>query len=180
MELQRTTRTALHQRQTLSQTLRQAVAFMALPGAELATWLAAQGYQVLGVELSQFAPGSIIEVRPMKDSVADRQIAAQARDGIYRAADQRVQSDGPALPAGQSVAGILRRLEALRRARVVQRIEDGVWKIPPDLVVKGRAYDQRRTAGVEVLTRSVLSLADQVKASLLTSVNVPPTSTPRR
>ena len=117
-----------------------------------------------GVELSQFAPGSIIEVRPMKDSVADRQIAAQARDGIYRAADQRVQSDGPALPAGQSVAGILRRLEALRRARVVQRIEDGVWKIPPDLVVKGRAYDQRRTAGVEVLTRSVLSLADQVKA----------------
>lgn len=40
MELQRTTRTALHQRQTLSQTLRQAVAFMSLPGAELAEQLA--------------------------------------------------------------------------------------------------------------------------------------------
>ncbi|SEM64750.1 RNA polymerase, sigma 54 subunit, RpoN/SigL [Gemmobacter aquatilis] len=40
MELQRTARTALHQRQTLSQTLRQAVAFMALPGAELAEQLA--------------------------------------------------------------------------------------------------------------------------------------------
>lgn len=117
-----------------------------------------------GVELSQFAPGSIIEVRPMKDSVADRQIAAQAQDGIYRAADQRLPSDGPALPAGQSVAGLVRRLEALRRARIVQRIEEGVWKVPPDLVAKGRAYDQQRTAGVEVLTRSVLPLTEQVKA----------------
>lgn len=117
-----------------------------------------------GVGLSQFAPGSIVEVRPMKDSAADRQIAAQARDGVYRVADQRLQSDGPALPAGQSVAGLVRRLEALRRARIVQRIEEGVWKVPPDLVAKGRAYDQQRTAGVEVLTRSVLPLAEQVKA----------------
>jgi hypothetical protein len=55
-------------------------------------------------------------------------------------------------------------LEAGGRPRHVQRIKEGVWRIPPDLVAKGREYDHQRTAEVEVLTRSTLPLAEQVKA----------------
>ncbi|AWP59347.1 hypothetical protein B7P02_15575 [Bordetella bronchiseptica] len=117
-----------------------------------------------GMDLSQFAPGSIVEVRPTQDSAADRQIATVARGGVYRTDDAMARLKGKELAAGQSVQGQVRRLEVLRRAQIVQRIDDGVWRVPSDLVAKGRAYDHQRTAGVEVLTRSTLPLAEQVKA----------------
>jgi len=42
--------------------------------------------------------------------------------------------------------GHVRRLEALRRAGIVERVADGCWKVPADLVEKGRAYEAQDTA----------------------------------
>jgi hypothetical protein len=38
----------------------------------------------------------------------------------------------------------VRRLEALRRARIVERITEGIWKVPNDLPERGRRYDAER------------------------------------
>ena len=38
----------------------------------------------------------------------------------------------------------VRRLEALRRAGHVERIDDDHWKIPGDILERGQAYDRTR------------------------------------
>jgi hypothetical protein len=58
----------------------------------------------------------------------------------------------------------VRRLESLRRAGIVERVEEGVWRVPPDLVERGRAYDAKRTQGALVDVRSELSVRQQVRA----------------
>jgi hypothetical protein len=72
-----------------------------------------------------------------------------------------------ALPGRDSetyVAAHTRRLEALRRAGIVERLEDGVWRIPGDLPAQGQAHDRRRLGGAIVAIRSYLPLERQVRA----------------
>jgi hypothetical protein len=45
------------------------------------------------------------------------------------------------------VAAHVRRLEALRRAGIVEREAEGVWRIPGDLTEQGRQYDVQRLGG---------------------------------
>jgi hypothetical protein len=58
----------------------------------------------------------------------------------------------------------VRRLESLRRVGIAERVEEGIWRVPPDLVERGRAYDTNRTPGVLVDLRSELSITQQVRA----------------
>jgi hypothetical protein len=52
----------------------------------------------------------------------------------------------------------------LRRSGHVERLEEGVWRVPVDLVERGRRFDAERSGGVAVTLHSHLSIADQSKA----------------
>ncbi|WP_274447913.1 DUF3363 domain-containing protein, partial [Acetobacter tropicalis] len=75
---------------------------------------------------------------------ADREIVSVAgRDGIYRADVHLAHTRAtPRIPGGDAdayVASHVRRLEALRRAGIVERIEDGRWQIPGDYLERAAA-----------------------------------------
>ena len=112
--------------------------------------------------------GAVITVsKGSKPRAADRNVAEFAHGGIYRtddhlAAVRKDVRDGRDPEA--FVEAHVRRLEALRRAGTVERVEEGVWRVPPDLVERGQAYDARRSAGVTVEVRSYLPIERQVRA----------------
>ncbi|MGH8639728.1 MAG: DUF3363 domain-containing protein [Burkholderiales bacterium] len=56
----------------------------------------------------------------------------------------------------------MRRLEALRRGGIVERLEEGVWRVPSDLPAQGAKYDVRRRGRLVVEVRSDLPLEQQV------------------
>lgn len=57
----------------------------------------------------------------------------------------------------------MRRLEALRRAGIVQRIDADRWKIPDDIAEQGAVYDARNCGkDLSVRTLSFLELDSQV------------------
>ena len=55
-----------------------------------------------------------------------------------------------------------RRLEALRRAGIVERIEAGVWRVPADLPQRGLDYDVRRQGSIDLKILSTLPIEQQV------------------
>ena len=56
----------------------------------------------------------------------------------------------------------MRRLEALRRAGIVEREAEGIWCVPDDLAERGRQYDaQRLGGGVAVELKSHLPVERQ-------------------
>lgn len=57
----------------------------------------------------------------------------------------------------------VRRLEALRRADIVERMAEGIWKVPADLPEQGRQYDAQRLGGVAVELRSHLPIERQAR-----------------
>ena len=81
--------------------------------------------------------GAIVEVRA-NDRLrpADQTIAKLAENGIYRTARHLEMAYSRPTP-GRSPPAVVeaheRRLEALRRAGIVERIEAGVWRVPADL-----------------------------------------------
>jgi type IV secretory pathway VirD2 relaxase len=94
-------------------------------------------------ELAQYPVGAVVEVKGSTDlRKADQTVAALATDGLYRT-DHHL-----AIAKGQPeiVAAHVRRLEALRRAGIVERVAEGLWKVPADLPEQGRRYDAQRLA----------------------------------
>jgi hypothetical protein len=62
------------------------------------------------------------------------------------------------------VAAHVRRLEALRRAGIVEREAEGVWRVPDDLAERGRQYDaQRLGGGVAIELKSHLPIERQAR-----------------
>lgn len=118
----------------------------------------------INMDLGDLPVGGVVEVHSARDSAADRNIAAVAKDGVYRTADHLAVVKGRDSDPRSIVQSHVRRLEALRRAGIVERMEDGLWKIPVDLREKGRSFDADRTGGVTVELRSHLPLAQQAKA----------------
>jgi hypothetical protein len=90
---------------------------------------------------------------------------ALSKDGVYlteeHRAHLRAQGD-PRKPPEEIVDAHVRRLEALRRAGIVEREAEGIWRIPSDLVARGHAYDRQCTGGVDVQLRSHLPIDRQV------------------
>lgn len=119
-----------------------------------------------GVDLATLPLGGIVECRPHgQERGVDRNIAITAKDGVYRTADHLVHLNQASVRDPQlTVNAHVRRLEALRRASIVERITDGVWQIPPDLAQKARQYDVQRAAGPAIKLRSHLPIQLQVYA----------------
>jgi len=118
-------------------------------------------------ELEQYPMGAVVEVKGTADiRSADKTIAALAKDGLYHTdhhlaiAQRQVK---PERTPQETVTAHVRRLEALRRAGIVERISDGVWKIPADLPERGRQYDAQRMGGVAVDLKSHLPIERQTR-----------------
>jgi type IV secretory pathway VirD2 relaxase len=117
--------------------------------------------------LVDFPIGGIVEARPVRDSAADRNIVASCQNGLYlrRSHLQELRIHGSEPDRAELIVeGHVRRLEALRRAGIVERVADGVWRVPVDLVDRGKTYDQKRLAGVSVEVQSTLSIEKQIRA----------------
>ncbi|KAJ10352.1 relaxase/mobilization nuclease and DUF3363 domain-containing protein [Pseudomonas aeruginosa] len=118
-------------------------------------------------ELANYPTGSVVEVRGSAEiRAADRTIIALASDGLYRTDHHLAVAQGQAQTGRdpqEVVATHVRRLEALRRARIVERVADGLWKVPDDLPERGRQYDAQRLGGVAVELKSHLPIEQQVR-----------------
>ena len=116
-------------------------------------------------DLRSFPVGAIVELRSVATRSADRAIAAVAEQGIYRTDSQALalRAKGVSDPE-PTIQAQVRRLEALRRARIVERVSEGVWRIPANLPERGLAYDLRHLGGADVRMRCPLPLDQQVRA----------------
>jgi len=112
--------------------------------------------------------GSVIEVGP-PDSAgrpSDRSIAGMAEDGIYRPSRHLEQArfDGR-VPGGDYegfVDAHVRRLEALRRAGIAERIDADQWRIPSDFVARAISHDVGRNARANIRVLSTFDLERQI------------------
>lgn len=119
-------------------------------------------------ELEQYPTGAVVEVKGSTDArTTDRNIAALSVDGIYRTDHHLALAQSQATPDRDPrdvVAAHVRRLEALRRAGIVERVNEGVWRVPDDLAERGRQYDaQRLGGGVAVELKSHLPIEQQAR-----------------
>ncbi len=119
------------------------------------------------VELEQYPVGSVVEARGSAEiRAADKNIAALAVDGLYRTDHHLAMATAQATPTHdpkEVVDAHVRRLESLRRAGIVERVAEGVWRVPTDLPERGRQYDAQRLGGVSVELRSHLPIERQVR-----------------
>jgi type IV secretory pathway VirD2 relaxase len=119
-------------------------------------------------ELADYPIGGLVETRSLSEPrTVDRSIASLAADGLYRtdhhlALARSQSSDGHDPEA--LVERHVRRLEALRRAGIVERLAECVWRVPADLPEQGRQHDARRLGDVAVELRTPLPLEQQVRA----------------
>lgn len=118
-------------------------------------------------ELANYPTGAVVEVKGSADvRAADKNIAALASDGLYRADHHLAIEQGRATSGRdpqEVVAAHVRRLEALRRAGIVERVAEGLWKVPDDLAERGRQYDAQRLGGVAVELKSHLPIERQAR-----------------
>ena len=120
----------------------------------------------VGIDLAALPVGSIVETKSAgRERSVDRNIAGIVRDGLYRCVDHLVQlrQEGAADPQA-GVDAHVRRLEALRRSGIVERVVDGVWRIPPDFLSRAQAHDAQRGAEGIIELRSHLPIERQVRA----------------
>jgi len=95
--------------------------------------------------------GMIVAAGPAQAGprTSDRNILAIAgKEGIYRPSTHLEQAVGTVERLGGDPAAYVRshvrRLEALRRAGHVERIDADQWRVPADLPARGQAYDLAR------------------------------------
>jgi hypothetical protein len=120
------------------------------------------------MELATFPLGAVVEARgSLEPRAIDRSIAAQAVGGLYHSDHQLAADKARASPGRDPQALVeahVRRLEALRRAGIVERVAEGVWRVPAELPEQGRLYDARRLGDVSVDIRTPLSIERQIRA----------------
>ncbi|CAN7616551.1 DUF3363 domain-containing protein [Agrobacterium tumefaciens] len=130
-------------------------------------------HHIAGVHLAKVADsriGSVVEIgatdagpRP-----ADRAIAGMAEDGIYRPSRHLEQArfDGR-VPGGDYdgfVDAHVRRLETLRRAGIVERIDADQWRIPQGFEARVAAHDADRGRQFNIRVISTFDLEKQITA----------------
>jgi hypothetical protein len=112
--------------------------------------------------------GGIIELRGVTEPRrVDLSIAAMASDGVYRtqaARERLVAESRPVRNPNSMIEAQVRRLEVLRRGHIVERVGDGVWRVPHDLPARGMRYDRDRLSGVQPVIRSYLPIERQIRA----------------
>jgi type IV secretory pathway VirD2 relaxase len=120
------------------------------------------------VDISDLPAGGVAELRGVTEPRrVDKSIAGMAIDGIYRTetARQRLADASPVVRNPASIIDAqVRRLEVLRRGNIVERLGDGVWRVPRDLPESAKRYDQSQLSGVQPVVRSHLPVERQVRA----------------
>lgn len=121
-------------------------------------------------ELATFPVGGIVEVRgaAREPRPADRAIAAQVGpDGIYKV-DRHLAAARASARGGDGsegyVAAHVRRLEGMRQVGIVERVSNGVWRVPADYLDRAAAHEVSRSTGAVVELRSHLDLRAQARA----------------
>ncbi|MCY1525686.1 hypothetical protein D9M68_606740 [compost metagenome] len=119
-------------------------------------------------ELADYPIGAVVEARGLSEPRAvDRTIASLAVSGLYRSDHHLALTRSQAADGHDPDALVerhVRRLEALRRAGIVERLDEGIWHVPADLPERGREHDARRLGDVVVELRTPLSVERQVRA----------------
>ena len=112
--------------------------------------------------------GSVVQIGRAEAAArpADRIITAIAENGIYRPSRhlEHAKFEGR-VPGGDYegyVDAHVRRLEALRRAGIVERIDTDQWRIPDDLVSRAAEYDAGRDRQASVRVLSSVNLDRQI------------------
>jgi len=117
-------------------------------------------------DMNDLPLGAVVEVRPgeIGPSRADRLIAEVAgRNGGIYSPDLHRAHDGEA--SDEYIKAHIRRLEALRRQNIVQRLADSSWEIPEDFEDRVAGLSEKRSRyAARALTLSYLSLDQQVAA----------------
>jgi type IV secretory pathway VirD2 relaxase len=120
-----------------------------------------------GASLDEWPVGGIVEAQGTRQRVVDRNVVGLLENGIYRTEHHLRQlrarqgrNDSP----DDIVERHVRRLEAMRRAGIVERLAEGVWRVPKNLVECGRTYDAQRLGEASVQLRSHLPIDRQVTA----------------
>jgi type IV secretory pathway VirD2 relaxase len=114
--------------------------------------------------------GSVIEIGPPDTAQrpSDRAIAAIAEGGIYRPSRHLEQAKFEGRVPGGDYEGYVdahvRRLEALRRAGIAERIDADQWRIPEDFESRAAAYDAGRNRQASVRVLSTFDLEKQIGA----------------
>jgi type IV secretory pathway VirD2 relaxase len=112
--------------------------------------------------------GSIVEVAPTPPSrPADHNIARMTYDGVYSPSLHRQEAriTNVRVPGGEYDAYVeahVRRLEALRRAGIVKRVDSDKWIIPRDFEARAAAYDAAKGRQASLRVLSVFDLDRQV------------------
>ncbi len=122
------------------------------------------------VRVAEARIGSIVEIGPPDSAVrpSDRAIAGMVEGGIYRPSRHLEQArfEG-CVPGGDYdgfVASHVRRLEALRRAGIVERIDADQWRIPEDFATRAAAHDAGRGGRANIRILSSFDLDRQIGA----------------
>ncbi|WP_421416906.1 DUF3363 domain-containing protein [Agrobacterium tumefaciens] len=123
--------------------------------------------------LEDIQRGHIVSLDPIPQKVESRVSDINIRDlaanneGIYRPSDHLEQARAKIEKIGGDpdafIRSHVRRLEALRRAGHVERIDADHWQIPGDLPERGMAYDARdRAKDFTIRTLSTFDLNRQI------------------
>ena len=123
-----------------------------------------------GAALSAYPTGGLVEVSggPREPRPADRTIASRVgQDGLYRPDQHLAEARRDAKPGDDPdgyVGAHVRRLEAFRRAGVVERLGGGAWRVPADFLDRAVAFEAERSGGAAVELRSHLDVGRQARA----------------
>ncbi|GFE97610.1 hypothetical protein DmGdi_26830 [Gluconobacter sp. Gdi] len=130
-------------------------------------------HHVAGMDAARVAEariGSIVEIGPPDGTgrPSDRAIVGIAEEGVYRLSRHLEQArfEGR-VPGGDYdgfVASHVRRLEALRRAGIVERIDADQWRIPDDFTTRAAAHDAGRGDRANIRVLSTFDLDRQIGA----------------
>jgi type IV secretory pathway VirD2 relaxase len=126
--------------------------------------------EIPGSEAESPKAGGIVEIghAEAKPRAADHNIAqiAAGNGGLYQPSQHLdLARDSVRVPAGDFegyVDAHVRRLEALRRAGIVERLDADHWKIPEDFKHRALAYDTQRGKQLAVRVLSVIDLDAQM------------------
>nr|WP_241490714.1 DUF3363 domain-containing protein [Sphingomonas sanguinis] len=130
-------------------------------------------HHVPGIDPARFEDariGSVIEIGPPDTTQrpSDRAIAGIAEDGIYRPSRHLEQAKFEGRVPGGDYEGFVdahvRRLEALRRAGIAERIDADRWRIPNDFESRAASYDAGRNRRANIRILSAARLEQQIGA----------------
>jgi hypothetical protein len=99
---------------------------------------------------------------------SDRNIEALAADtGVYSPSEHRAiaEADRIRVPGGDYdgyIEAHVRRLEALRRAGIVERLDAGHWSIPSDFEARAAAYETTQSRRMNLRVLSAYDLDHQI------------------